>query len=107
MLSFKQPSIPVLFLTDAGTSPVGDIRAASLREAIRFASRWNLFGIVSAAEPLVMCPRFIKMVKENGLVCMTYGTLNNDPKNVRVSTLHGRVLTMMADCGVAARKGRH
>jgi glycerophosphodiester phosphodiesterase len=47
------------------------------------------------------------MVKENGLVCMTYGTLNNDPKNVRVSTLHGRVLTMMADCGVAARKGRH
>jgi glycerophosphodiester phosphodiesterase len=85
MLSFKQPSIPVLFLTDAGTSDVGDKRAASLQEAIRFASRWNLFGIVSAADPLVMCPRLIRMVKENGLVCMTYGVLNNDPKNVRVS----------------------
>jgi glycerophosphodiester phosphodiesterase len=109
MLSFKQPSIPVLFLTDAGTSPVGDVRAASLREAIRFASRWNLFGIVSAAEPLVMCPRIIKMVKENGLVCMTYGTLNNDPKNVRVSVLHDgwRSREIVTDCCVAARKRRH
>jgi glycerophosphodiester phosphodiesterase len=40
---------------------------------------------VSAADPLVMCPRFIRMVKENGLVCMTYGVLNNDPKNVLVN----------------------
>lgn len=85
MLSFKQPSIPVLFLTDAGTSPVGDIRAASLQEAIRFASRWNLLGIVSGAEPLVMCPRLVKVVKESGLVCVSYGTLNNDPANVEVS----------------------
>lgn len=92
MLSFKQPSIPVLFLTDAGTSEVGDKRAGSLQEAIRFAGRWNLLGIVSAADPLVMCPRFIRMVKENGLVCMTYGVLNNDPKNVRVRT--GRTLSI-------------
>jgi glycerophosphodiester phosphodiesterase len=87
MLSFKQPSIPVLFLTDAGTSPVGDVRAASLQEAIRFASRWNLLGVVSAATPLVMCPRLVKVVKESGLVCVSYGTLNNDPKNVMVSIL--------------------
>lgn len=87
MLSFKQPSIPVLFLTDAGTSAVGDVRAASLQEAIRFASRWNLLGIVSAAEPLVACPRLIRVVKESSLVCVSYGTLNNDPKNVQVSLL--------------------
>jgi glycerophosphodiester phosphodiesterase len=85
MLSFKQPSIPVLFLTDAGTLPVGDVRAASLQEAIRFASRWNLLGVVTAAEPLVMCPRLVKVVKESGLVCVSYGILNNDPKNVLVS----------------------
>jgi glycerophosphodiester phosphodiesterase len=85
MLSFKQPSIPVLFLTDAGTTPVGDIRAASLQEAIRFASRWNLLGIVSNAEPLVKCPRLVRVVKESGLVCVSYGTQNNDPKNVKVS----------------------
>ena len=85
LLSFKQPSIPILFLTEAGTTWAGDIRANSLQEAIRFASRWNLLGIVSAAETLVLCPRLIKVVKESGLVCVTYGTLNNDPKNVSVS----------------------
>ncbi|RKF82953.1 Glycerophosphocholine phosphodiesterase GDE1 [Golovinomyces cichoracearum] len=83
LLSFKQPSIPILFLTDAGTSPVGDIRASSLQEAIRFASRWNLLGIVSAAEPLCNSPRLVKVIKESGLVCVSYGTLNNDPAKVQ------------------------
>ncbi|KAJ5932263.1 hypothetical protein N7516_006752 [Penicillium verrucosum] len=82
LLSFKQPSIPVLFLSDAGASPVGDIRASSLQEAIRFASRWNLLGIVTQAEPLVLCPRLVRIVKESGLVCVSYGTLNNDGNNV-------------------------
>ena len=86
LLSFKQPSIPILFLTDAGTSPVGDIRASSLQEAIRFASHWNLLGVVSAAEPLVIAPRLVKVVKESGLVCVSYGSLNNDPQNVKVRT---------------------
>ena len=85
LLSFKQPSIPILFLTDAGTCPVGDIRASSLQEAIRFASRWNLLGVVSSAEPLVIAPRLVKVVKESGLVCVSYGSLNNDPQNVKVS----------------------
>ncbi len=83
-LSYKQPSIPILFLTDAGCSPVSDVRASSLQEAIRFASRWNLLGIVSAAEPLINSPRLVKVVKENGLVCVSYGTLNNDPVMVQV-----------------------
>jgi len=85
LLSFKQPSIPILFLTDAGTSPVGDIRASSLQEAIRFASRWNLLGVVSAAEPLCNSPRLVKVVKDSGLVCVSYGALNNDPEKVQVS----------------------
>jgi glycerophosphodiester phosphodiesterase len=84
LLSFKQPSIPILFLTDAGLCEVGDIRASSLQEAIRFASRWNLLGIVSAAEPLVTCPRLVRVVKETGLVCVSYGTLNNETENVKV-----------------------
>lgn len=85
LLSFKQPSIPVLFLSDAGASPVGDIRASSLQEAVRFASRWNLLGIVTQAEPLVLCPRLVRIVKESGLVCVSYGVLNNDGVNVEVS----------------------
>lgn len=85
LLSFKQPSIPILFLTDAGLSPVGDIRASSLQEAIRFASRWNLLGVVTVAEPLVISPRLVRVVKESGLVCVSYGVFNNDPDNVQVS----------------------
>jgi glycerophosphodiester phosphodiesterase len=83
-LSFKQPSIPILFLTDAGCCDVCDVRASSLQEAIRFASRWNLLGIVSAAEPLINSPRLVKVVKENGMVCVSYGVLNNDPIMVQV-----------------------
>ena len=104
LLSFKQPSIPVLFLTDAGTSPVGDIRASSLQEAIRFASRWNLLGVVSAAEPLVISPRLVKVVKESGLVCVSYGTINNDPSKVALQVNEG-IDAVIVDNVLAIRKG--
>jgi len=89
LLSFKQPSIPVLFLTDAGVSPVADIRASSLQEAIRFAARWNLLGIVSACGPFVIAPRLVKVVKESGLVCVSYGTMNNEQDKVRLQVQQG------------------
>lgn len=104
LLSFKQPSIPVLFLTDSGTSPVGDIRASSLQEAIRFASRWNLLGVVSAAEPLVISPRLVRVVKESGLVCVSYGTLNNDPSKVKLQVKEG-IDAVIVDNVLAIRKG--
>ena len=83
-LSFKQPNFPIMFLSDAGKVAVGDIRASSLQEAIRFASRWNLLGIVSVAEPFVNSPRLVRVVKQNGLVCVSYGAENNDPLLVEV-----------------------
>lgn len=89
LLSFKQPSIPVLFLTDAGTSAVGDIRASSLQEAIRFAARWHLLGIVSSSQPLTLAPRLIRVVKGSGLVCVSYGTQNNDEDLVKLQTDQG------------------
>ncbi|KAL9059031.1 MAG: hypothetical protein Q9162_001419 [Coniocarpon cinnabarinum] len=104
LLSFKQPSIPVLFLTDAGASTVGDVRASSLQEAIRFASRWNLLGIVSAAEPLVTCPRLVRVVKESGLVCVSYGTLNNEPENVKRQVDEG-IDAVIVDSVLAIRQG--
>ncbi|KAK4152039.1 Glycerophosphoryl diester phosphodiesterase family-domain-containing protein [Chaetomidium leptoderma] len=103
-LSFKQPNIPILFLTDAGSSPVGDIRASSLQEAIRFASRWNLLGIVSASEPFVNSPRLVKVVKQNGLVCVSYGTMNNDPKLVQRQVKEG-IDAVIVDSVLAIRKG--
>ncbi|OHW90621.1 glycerophosphoryl diester phosphodiesterase [Colletotrichum incanum] len=103
-LSFKQPSIPIMFLTDAGTCPVGDIRASSLQEAIRFASRWNLIGIVSAAEPLINSPRLVKVVKESGLLCVSYGTLNNNPIMVQRQVKEG-IDAVIVDNVLAIRKG--
>ncbi|QKX58506.1 uncharacterized protein TRUGW13939_05630 [Talaromyces rugulosus] len=104
LLSFKQPSIPVLFLTDAGCSPIADIRSSSLQEAIRFASRWNLLGVVSAAEPFVLCPRLVRVVKESGLVCVSYGVLNNDPENARLQVAKG-MDAVIVDSVLAVRKG--
>jgi glycerophosphodiester phosphodiesterase len=104
LLSFKQPSIPVLFLTDAGTSPVGDIRATSLQEAIRFASRWNLLGVVSSADPLVYAPRLVRVVKESGLVCVSYGTFNNNPAKVRLQVKQG-IDAVIVDSVLAIRRG--
>ncbi|KOS22534.1 Glycerophosphodiester phosphodiesterase GDE1 [Escovopsis weberi] len=103
-LSFKQPSIPILFLTDAGCSPVGDIRASSLQEAIRFARRWNLLGIVSAAEPFVNSPRLVRVVKEQGLVCVSYGTLNNQPDMVQRQVNEG-IDAVIVDSVLAIRQG--
>ncbi|PKX97442.1 glycerophosphocholine phosphodiesterase [Aspergillus novofumigatus IBT 16806] len=104
LIAFKQPSIPVLFLTDSGASPVSDIRASSLQEAIRFASRWSLLGVVSQAEPLVLCPRLVRVVKESGLVCVSYGTLNNEPANVKLQVAEG-IDAVIVDSVLAIRKG--
>ncbi|KAI2616300.1 glycerophosphodiester phosphodiesterase GDE1 [Hypoxylon sp. NC1633] len=103
-LNFKQPSIPIVFLTDAGTDEVSDIRASSLQEAIRFASRWNLLGIVSNAEPFVNSPRLVKVVKQTGLVCVSYGTQNNDPTLVQRQVKEG-IDAVIVDNVLAIRRG--
>ncbi|KAL7623642.1 Glycerophosphocholine phosphodiesterase [Parahypoxylon ruwenzoriense] len=103
-LSFKQPSIPIMFLTDAGTEEVSDIRASSLQEAIRFASRWNLLGIVSNAEPFVNSPRLVKVVKQTGLVCVSYGVQNNDSSLVQRQVKEG-IDAVIVDNVLAIRRG--
>lgn len=104
LLAMKQPSIPVLFLTEGGTQKTADIRACSLQEAIRFAKRWNLLGIVSECSPLLMCPRLVRVVKESGLVCVTYGVGNNDPQNAQIEMRAG-VDAVIVDSVLAVRKG--
>ena len=68
-LTTKQRIFSVLFLNDAGNWPTGDIRASSLQEAAHFTRNWDLPGIVTASEPLVMCPKLVKYVKSFGLFC--------------------------------------
>lgn len=75
-----------------------------MQEAIRFASRWNLLGVVTQAECLVLCPRLIRVVKESGLVCVSYGTSNNDPYKVKLQAAEG-IDAVIADSVLAIRKG--
>ncbi|OIW26064.1 GDPD-domain-containing protein [Coniochaeta ligniaria NRRL 30616] len=86
LLSLKQKAYPVFFITNAGKVPMADMerRAASVKVGVRFAQRWNLAGVVFACEPILLCPRLVGYVKNRGLVCATYGTLNNVPENVKV-----------------------
>lgn len=104
LLSLKQPLIPILFLSEAGTAPMADIRALLLQNAIRFAKKWNLLGIVLAAGTLVKCPRLAQVVKLLGLVCVTYGVENNDPELAKIQMKAG-VDAVIADLVLAVREG--
>ena len=63
-----------------------EVRAANVQVAVKFAQRWKLAGIVFACEPLLLSPRFVGFVKSRGLVCATYGVLNNNPGKVKVGS---------------------
>ena len=104
LLSLKQPTMPILFLTEAGTAPMADIRASSLQNAIRFAKKWNLLGVVSAAETLVKTPRLAQVVKLSGLVCVTYGVENNEPELAKIQMRAG-VDAVIVDSVLAVREG--
>lgn len=103
LLSLKQPTIPILFLTEAGTQSMADIRASSLQNAIRFSKKWNLLGIVSAAKTLVKTPRLAQVVKSSGLVCVTYGVENNSPEMAKIQMKAG-VDAVIADSVLAVRE---
>jgi glycerophosphodiester phosphodiesterase len=85
LLSRKQARYPVFFLTEAGHIPSADARADSLQEAIHFARSWRLPGIISRSEPLVVSPALIGLVKDSGLVCISWGGLNDEPEHAKVS----------------------
>ncbi|KAL9609892.1 MAG: hypothetical protein Q9167_005363 [Letrouitia subvulpina] len=79
-LACKQRSFPILMINKAGTVPVSDIRAGSLKGVIDFATAWGLDGIVAISDPFLMCPRLLTYAKDMGLVVVSYGKLNNDPE---------------------------
>lgn len=83
-LACKQCSFPIMMINKAGTVPVSDIRAGSLKGAIDFATAWNLDGIVVISDPFVMCPRLLTYTKDMGLAVASYGGLNNDPGCAKV-----------------------
>ena len=86
LLTRKQSRWPVAFLTDSGCSPQADVRATSVQEAVNFARRWDLDGVVCASDPYIFAPHLVEYVKQKGLVTATYGALNDDVEGVTVSS---------------------
>lgn len=84
MLSLKQQDYPILFINKAGSVPTGDVRASNLQQAIQFAKTWRLAGIVMLSDVFVLCPQLLRYAKSSGLVCGSYGNLNDDPVCAKV-----------------------
>ena len=84
LLAHKQNQYPVLFLNESNLFPTGDVRASNLQEAVYFARRWNLPGVVMSSEPFITSPKLMVYVKDAGLVCVSFGFMNNDAENARV-----------------------
>ena len=85
LISLKQSTFPVFFLNDSGNGPTGDVRASSLQQAIHFAKKWALDGIVMASEPFVYAPKLVGVAKAKSLMTASYGALNNEPECAKVS----------------------
>lgn len=85
LLSRKQDTYLVYFLTESGHIPSADARADSLQEAIHFARKWRLPGIIARSQPLVMSPDLIQYVKDSGLQCISWSELNDEPKHAKVN----------------------
>ncbi|KAM7215352.1 Glycerophosphoryl diester phosphodiesterase family domain containing protein [Rhypophila decipiens] len=105
LLSVKQGTWPVFFITNAGKVPMVDqeIRAASLQVAVKFAKKWNLAGVVFACEPLLICPRLVAYVRNRGLVCASYGVLNNEVDKVEAQVEAGVDIIIADKIGLIAR----
>ncbi|KAH7309752.1 Glycerophosphoryl diester phosphodiesterase family-domain-containing protein [Stachybotrys elegans] len=105
LLAMKQRAYPILFITNAGKVPMSDmeVRAASLQGAMHFAERWGLAGVVFACDALLLCPRLVGLVKGRGLICGTYGTMNNDPNSVEIQVKAGVDMIVADRVGLIAR----
>ncbi|KAH8728317.1 Glycerophosphoryl diester phosphodiesterase family-domain-containing protein [Phaeosphaeriaceae sp. PMI808] len=96
LATHKQDTYPVMFLNESNLFPTGDVRASNLQEAIHFARHWNLPGVVMSSEPFVASPKLIKFVQDAGLVCISFGMMNNDTRDAKVQ-VNGGVDALIVD----------
>ncbi|EER25756.1 Glycerophosphoryl diester phosphodiesterase family protein [Coccidioides posadasii C735 delta SOWgp] len=105
LLSRKARGYPIMFITNAGKRPITDMekRGASLQVAIQFARQWNFTGVVLAAETFLLCPRLIQYVQRSGLLCASYGLVNNVPENAKVQVDAGIDMLIVDRVGLIAK----
>lgn len=89
LFALKQNTYPVLFLTESGHIPSADARADSLQDALHFARAWGLPGIIARSQPLIASPFLVRHVKDHDLLCISWGELNDEPKNAEIQAEAG------------------
>ncbi|KAI7860490.1 hypothetical protein BDC45DRAFT_103507 [Circinella umbellata] len=109
VINWKQPNYAVFFNTCCGLNKTEgsrgvkrrqsgedihpkrkqDVRCTSLKEAVKFAKRNNLLGVICEATPLVRVPSLIKNIKESGLILVTYGQMNTDERYRSIEERYG------------------
>ena len=82
----KQNIYLILFSQNQGTA-TADGHADSLQDAVHFVRAWGLPGIIARSQPLVANPSLVGYVKDHGLLCISWGELNDEPENARVYIL--------------------
>jgi glycerophosphodiester phosphodiesterase len=85
-LAMKQQTYPILFLNESCTAkwPTHDIRAISVQTAIHFARGLGINGVVMASDPFVVSPKLVRKVQDHGLVCWSFGNMNDNPDDALV-----------------------
>lgn len=66
-----------------------DVRCSSLKEAVKFAKQNNLLGVICGAQTIVQVPSLIKTAKESGLILVTAGKVNSDPRYRHIQERYG------------------
>ncbi|ETO18431.1 hypothetical protein RFI_18832 [Reticulomyxa filosa] len=89
MFSSFHPDICVLLMAKQPQYPYSDPRTSSLNNAVQFARKNDLFGIVSSAVPFVAAPHLINFIHKSELLVLTYGDSNNDIQSVDAQRRHG------------------
>ncbi|KAH6636805.1 Glycerophosphoryl diester phosphodiesterase family-domain-containing protein [Chaetomium tenue] len=90
-LAMKQQTYPILFLNESCTAkwPTHDIRAISVQTAIHFARGLGINGVVMASDPFVVSPKLVRKVQNRGLICWSFGNMNDDPDNALIQAEAG------------------
>ncbi|BFU23671.1 glycerophosphoryl diester phosphodiesterase, putative [Entamoeba histolytica HM-1:IMSS-B] len=79
LLNKKQMKYPILFLTEGMfDNRIVDTRRHSLINAINFALRHQIMGIVCNAKAVLKEPQLVEFAHEKGLIVITYGDENDD-----------------------------
>ncbi|CAJ0839934.1 7032_t:CDS:2 [Entrophospora sp. SA101] len=73
-----------------------DKRCTSIKEAVKFAKSNNLLGVIFEATLLLRVPSLITNIKQSGLILTTFGSSNNEPRNIKIQERYG-VDTMVID----------